>query len=90
MKIKYSYIYLSAGIGRTGTYIALDSVTKEGEAEGEVDIFAFVRNMREQRVNMIQTAVSNAFACVFHIFNCINIIVINEDSILIYSNQHYI
>ncbi|XP_053386933.1 uncharacterized protein LOC123542313 isoform X3 [Mercenaria mercenaria] len=49
-------VHCSAGIGRTGTYIALDSLTEEGEAEGEVDIYAFVRNMREQRVNMVQTA----------------------------------
>ncbi|XP_053387233.1 uncharacterized protein LOC123543452 [Mercenaria mercenaria] len=49
-------VHCSAGIGRTGTYIALDSLTEEGEAEGEVDIYAFVRNMREQRVNMMQTA----------------------------------
>ncbi|XP_060584800.1 tyrosine-protein phosphatase 69D-like [Ruditapes philippinarum] len=48
-------VHCSAGIGRTGTYIALDSITNEGEAEGAVDIYAFVRNMREQRVNMIQT-----------------------------------
>ncbi|XP_060603508.1 receptor-type tyrosine-protein phosphatase alpha-like, partial [Ruditapes philippinarum] len=49
-------VHCSAGIGRTGTYIALDSITNEGETEGAVDIYAFVRNMREQRVNMIQTA----------------------------------
>ncbi|XP_053386938.1 multiple epidermal growth factor-like domains protein 11 [Mercenaria mercenaria] len=49
-------VHCSAGIGRTGTYIALDSLTEEGEAEGGVDIYAFVRNMREQRVNMVQTA----------------------------------
>ncbi|XP_060579602.1 receptor-type tyrosine-protein phosphatase epsilon-like [Ruditapes philippinarum] len=50
------FVHCSAGIGRTGTYIALDSITNEGETEGAVDIYAFVRNMREQRVNMIQTA----------------------------------
>ncbi|XP_060584796.1 uncharacterized protein LOC132740811 [Ruditapes philippinarum] len=48
-------VHCSAGIGRTGTYIAVDSITEEGEAEGGVDVYAFVRNMRQQRVNMVQT-----------------------------------
>jgi protein tyrosine phosphatase len=51
-------IHCSAGIGRTGTYIAVDSLTEEGETEGGVDVYAFVRNMRQQRVNMVQTVVS--------------------------------
>ncbi|XP_045183316.2 multiple epidermal growth factor-like domains protein 10 isoform X2 [Mercenaria mercenaria] len=49
-------VHCSAGIGRTGTYIALDILTKEGRSEKYVDIFACARNMREDRVNMIQTA----------------------------------
>ncbi|XP_060558623.1 uncharacterized protein LOC132718935 isoform X1 [Ruditapes philippinarum] len=48
-------VHCSAGIGRTGTYIAVDSLTEEGETEGGVDVYAFVRNMRQQRVNMVQT-----------------------------------
>ncbi|XP_060584797.1 receptor-type tyrosine-protein phosphatase T-like [Ruditapes philippinarum] len=48
-------VHCSAGIGRTGTYIALDSIINEGETEGAVDIYSCVRNIREQRVNMIET-----------------------------------
>ena len=47
----------SAGIGRTGTYIALDSLTKEGESEGAVEIPGCIINMRQNRTNMVQTAV---------------------------------
>jgi protein tyrosine phosphatase len=36
----------------------LDILTKEGEAEGSVDIFSCVRNLREQRVKMVQSLVS--------------------------------
>ncbi|XP_053387666.1 cell death abnormality protein 1-like [Mercenaria mercenaria] len=49
-------VHCSAGIGRTGTYISIDSLVQEGEAEGGVDIYACVRNLREHRVNMVQTA----------------------------------
>ncbi|KAH3713198.1 hypothetical protein DPMN_072984, partial [Dreissena polymorpha] len=50
-------VHCSAGIGRTGTYIALDILVHEGEAEGAVDIQGCVLNMRRNRVNMVQTAV---------------------------------
>ncbi|XP_008946892.1 PREDICTED: receptor-type tyrosine-protein phosphatase mu-like, partial [Merops nubicus] len=46
---------MSAGIGRTGTFIALDFLLKMGKAEGKVDVFHCVRRLREQRVSMVQT-----------------------------------
>ncbi|KAL4216294.1 Protein tyrosine phosphatase [Mactra antiquata] len=49
-------VHCSAGIGRTGTYIAIDLLTEEGLTEGSVDVFGCIRNMREQRVNMVQTS----------------------------------
>ncbi|XP_052762867.1 receptor-type tyrosine-protein phosphatase kappa-like isoform X2 [Mya arenaria] len=48
-------VHCSAGVGRTGTYIALDILTNEGEAEGAIDIPGCVLNMRKNRLNMIQT-----------------------------------
>uniref|UniRef100_A0A803W620 protein-tyrosine-phosphatase n=1 Tax=Ficedula albicollis TaxID=59894 RepID=A0A803W620_FICAL len=46
-----------AGIGRTGTFIALDFLLKMGKAEGKVDVFHCVQQLREQRVSMVQTKV---------------------------------
>ncbi|XP_052762196.1 receptor-type tyrosine-protein phosphatase C-like [Mya arenaria] len=48
-------VHCSAGVGRTGTYKALDILTKEGETEGAIDIPGCVLNMRQYRPNMIQT-----------------------------------
>lgn len=50
-------LFSSAGVGRTGTYIAIDLLTEEGESDGSVDVFDCVRKLREQRVNMVQTSV---------------------------------
>ncbi|XP_067677273.1 uncharacterized protein [Haliotis asinina] len=48
-------VHCSAGIGRTGTYIAIESLMDQAAAEGFVDVVSFVSNMRSQRKNMIQT-----------------------------------
>ncbi|XP_052763758.1 receptor-type tyrosine-protein phosphatase kappa-like [Mya arenaria] len=48
-------VHCSAGVGRTGTYIALDILTKEGEAERAIDIAGCVHKMRLNRPNMVQT-----------------------------------
>ncbi|XP_050799494.1 receptor-type tyrosine-protein phosphatase kappa-like isoform X3 [Gopherus flavomarginatus] len=48
-------VHCSAGIGRTGTFIALDILLKMARAEGSVDVFHCVQRLREQRVSMVQT-----------------------------------
>ena len=48
----------SAGVGRTGTFIAVDMVQEKIENEGLVDISNIIVQMRDQRMKMVQTVVS--------------------------------
>ncbi|XP_062620098.1 receptor-type tyrosine-protein phosphatase alpha-like [Saccostrea cucullata] len=51
---KFILVHCSAGIGRTGTYIALDALYREGEKTGKVNVQKYVEIMRKDRMNMIQ------------------------------------
>ncbi|XP_060081340.1 receptor-type tyrosine-protein phosphatase kappa-like [Ylistrum balloti] len=48
-------IHCSAGIGRTGTFIALDALLDFGKKYDRIDIRHFVDTMRKDRMNMVQT-----------------------------------
>ncbi len=48
---------LSAGVGRTGTYLTLDNVLDQIKIEGVVDIDGVIVKARNQRMKMVQTKV---------------------------------
>ena len=48
----------SAGVGRTGTFLALDYLLDQLKTEGMVDVLKYTTIMRANRVEMIQTLVS--------------------------------
>ena len=50
-------MHCSAGVGRTGTFIAVDMALEQAEREGMVDIAGIVNRLREQRMKMVQTEV---------------------------------
>ena len=50
----------SAGIGRTGTLIAIDVGLEQAAQESVVDIPAIVTKMRSQRMKMVQNSVREA------------------------------
>ncbi|OWF51749.1 Receptor-type tyrosine-protein phosphatase kappa [Mizuhopecten yessoensis] len=48
-------VHCSAGIGRTGTLIALDALLEAGKTADVIDIHGYVTIMRNNRMNMVQT-----------------------------------
>ena len=49
----------SAGVGRTGTYLAVEHLLQQAAAEDRVDVVGCIDNMRQQRVNMVQSLVGD-------------------------------
>ena len=58
----YTHIHMltpshSAGVGRTGTFAAIDIALQQAEGEGTVDIPSILTKLRNQRMKMVQTLV---------------------------------
>ncbi|XP_032894060.1 receptor-type tyrosine-protein phosphatase beta isoform X2 [Amblyraja radiata] len=54
-------IHCSAGVGRTGTFIALDRILQQLEIKDSVDIYGTVYDLRLHRVHMVQTECQYAY-----------------------------
>eukprot|EP00105_Crassostrea_gigas_P045796 XP_019929944.1 PREDICTED: receptor-type tyrosine-protein phosphatase F-like [Crassostrea gigas] len=48
-------VHCSAGIGRTGTYIAIDALSEAGKTQNKINIAEYIKKMRRNRMNMVQT-----------------------------------
>lgn len=77
-----SVVHCSAGIGRTGTFIALDRLLDEARESRIVNVFKCAKQLRTQRVNMIQTLVRyRRILCVFFINQFANVLSADMNSI---------
>ncbi|XP_063157928.1 receptor-type tyrosine-protein phosphatase H [Candoia aspera] len=54
-------VHCSAGVGRTGTFIALDSLLCQAQDQGELEVFSFVEKLRMNRPLMIQNEAQYVF-----------------------------
>uniref|UniRef100_A0A673UPQ2 protein-tyrosine-phosphatase n=1 Tax=Suricata suricatta TaxID=37032 RepID=A0A673UPQ2_SURSU len=48
-------VHCSAGVGRTGTFIALDRILQQLDFKDSVDIYGAVHDLRLHRIHMVQT-----------------------------------
>ena len=62
-------VHCSAGVGRTGTFIAIDIALEQAKREGVVDIAGIVNRLRQQRMKMVQTLVS--ISIVYYYYVCV-------------------
>ena len=52
------YFCFSAGVGRSGAYIVIHSMVKRLHETGDINIFDFVAQIRQQRNHLVQEEVS--------------------------------
>ena len=67
--IKMSINFSSAGIGRTGTYIALDYLLDEAEEQDWVDVPDCLHKLRHARINMVENLVGDSTSVIVLLYH---------------------
>lgn len=86
-------MHCSAGVGRTGTFIAIDRLIYQIENENTVDVYGIVYDLRMHRPLMVQTEDQYVFLnqCVLDIIRAqkdskVDLIYQNTTAMTIYEN----
>ncbi|XP_062577808.1 receptor-type tyrosine-protein phosphatase epsilon-like [Saccostrea cucullata] len=66
-KSSFVLVHCSAGIGRTGTFLALNELYRCGSSNGTFNAVDYVKMMREDRMNMIQNV--DQYVCLHFALN---------------------
>ncbi|XP_016091647.1 receptor-type tyrosine-protein phosphatase eta-like, partial [Sinocyclocheilus grahami] len=89
-------VHCSAGVGRTGTFIAIDHLIFQVERDSMVDIFGIVNDMRMHRPLMVQTEEQYVYLhqCAYDIIRSrtgtnVDLIYQNAAALSIYQNVNY-
>lgn len=79
-------VHCSAGCGRTGCFIVIDMMLDMAREEGVIDIYNTVNDLRNRRVNMVQTEEQYIFIhnAVLEVLLCGDTLVAAQDL-----RQHY-
>ena len=56
-------VHCTAGIGRTGTFIMLDTMMDRLKTEDSINVYEFLHQMRKQRMYIVLTQVGSILAC---------------------------
>ena len=60
-----TYDNFSAGVGRTGTFIAVDYMLQQGPTQRFITIPKLVDELRRQRINMVQSVVCVKYKVIY-------------------------
>lgn len=60
--------FYSAGVGRSGTFIVIDSMLARMQIEQTLDIYNYVRYLRTRRMFMVQTEVKTLLFTFYNTF----------------------
>ena len=59
--LPYAFFFCSAGVGRTGTFIAVDQLIDQGKVSNMVDPAGCVHAMRKFRSHFVQSVMYHVF-----------------------------